>query len=1114
MTKDLVRVFERDVKLPTYEVGEAEKNPMFLEKRVYQGSSGRVYPHPIIESIADEKTDKTYRMIILENEYLYIELMPEIGGRVYRALDKTNKYDFVYYNKVIKPALVGLAGPWISGGIEFNWPQHHRPNTFGPVEYTIEENDDGSKTVWMSEIDRMYGTKGMAGFTLYSGKAYLEITGQLYNRTPHPQTFLWWANPAIPVNNHTQSIFPPDVNAVFDHGKRDVSKFPIATGTYYKMDYSSGVDISRYKNIPVPTSYMVYKSDYNFVGGYDYSVGAGILHVANRHISPGKKQWTWGSGDFGKAWDRNLTDEDGPYVELMTGVYTDNQPDFTWLQPYEEKRFRQYFMPYKKVGEIKNASIDAAVNLEFKDSKAEITVYTTAVFEQAKVVLRREGTVDQEFTVSLSPEKPFTTIVNVDAEMEDYKYSVSVLSKNGEELISYQPEPESIEKIPEAAKAIDEPEELKNNEALFLAGQHLEQYRHATFEPDGYYLEGLKRDPEDSRINNAYGLLLLRRGLFKESEGYFRKAIETITRHNPNPYDTEPYYHLGVCLKLQGRLEEAFAYFYKAIWAGNWQDKAYFALAQISCYKKEYKEALELVDASLDSNRKNILAWNLKAAVLRKLGLLDKAVKVALESIELDVLDFGARNELYLTYLEKGLETEAKEVMEELERIMRDCPHNYISLCQDYLASGQFEEAIKVLKRYTSKNKKSYPMAYYYLAYLYQQLDRNDKAEFMLGKASVMPSDYCFPNQLLDYIVLDDSLKRNPTDARAHYYVGNLLYDKKRYSDATKHWEESIAIDESFPTAHRNLAFSYFNKMADSRRAGKSLEIAFELNKKDARVFYELDQLYKKVGVSPEDRFNKLDSHFDLVEQRDDLYVEYVTLLNTFKRHKEALQLINKRNFHPWEGGEGKITSQYVQSKVGIALGLIETGQFDDAIYHLKEAKEYPENLGEGKLYGAQENNIHYFLGVAYHKLGDDKAANNYWLRASTGLSEPASAMYYNDQPPEMIFYQGMALKKLGREKEARSRFNKLIDYGESHLFEELTIDYFAVSLPDFLVFDEDMERKNKVHCHFMMGLGYLGLGKEDQSRKDFNLVLDMEPAHQQARVHKEFLKREKLVLG
>ncbi|GAE06902.1 uncharacterized protein YphG, TPR-domain containing [Paenibacillus sp. JCM 10914] len=283
-----VSVWEKTVEIPTYEVGEPDRNPMFLEKRVYQGSSGRVYPLPVIDKIHDEKVLKPYQIIFLENEYVQIQIMPQIGGRIYRAIDKTNNYDFVYHNQVIKPALVGLAGPWISGGIEFNWPQHHRPNTYGEVDWRIEENPDGSKTVWVGEIDRMYGTKVSTGFTLYPGKAYLEIHAQMYNRTSEPQTFLWWANPAVAVNDHTQSVFPPDVHAVFDHGKRDVSKFPIATGTYYKQDYSAGVDISKYRNIPVPTSYMAYHSDYDFVGGYDHAWTQGFCMSPINIFPPAK----------------------------------------------------------------------------------------------------------------------------------------------------------------------------------------------------------------------------------------------------------------------------------------------------------------------------------------------------------------------------------------------------------------------------------------------------------------------------------------------------------------------------------------------------------------------------------------------------------------------------------------------------------------------------------------------------------------------------------------------------------------------------------------------------------------------------------------------------------
>ena len=435
-----VRTWRERITIPTYEAGQPDANPVFLEKRVYQGSSGGVYPYPVVESISDVKVACDYDAVFLENEYLKIMILPELGGRVQMALDKTNDYHFVYYNRVIKPALVGLAGPWISGGIEFNWPQHHRPSTFHPVDVDVIAGDDGSSTVWCNEIDRMVGTRGMHGLRLYPGKAYLEVLVRLSNRTPLPETFLWWANPAVHVDENHQSIFPPDVHAVMDHGKRDVSTFPIATGRYYKVDYSPGTDISRYKNIPVPTSYMAYHSDYNFVGSYDHGWQAGLLHVASHHVSPGKKQWTWGCGEFGHAWDRQLTDEDGPYIELMCGVYTDNQPDFSWLNPGEEKSFSQFFMPYKGVGVIKNATVDAVVGLEIDGSRAIVRVYVTAERPSAKVVLRvgEQIVLDEQFDASPYSCREFQ--VSVAADLQPSKVHVAVYDAAGAELVCYCPE--------------------------------------------------------------------------------------------------------------------------------------------------------------------------------------------------------------------------------------------------------------------------------------------------------------------------------------------------------------------------------------------------------------------------------------------------------------------------------------------------------------------------------------------------------------------------------------------------------------------------------------------------------------------------------------------------
>ncbi len=1099
---DGVKIWEERVTIPTYPHGEPNKNPMFLEKRVYQGSSGAVYPHPVIDKIYDEKVDQEYDVVFLENKYIKIMVMPSLGGRIQMAYDKTNDYHFVYYNSVIKPALVGLAGPWISGGIEFNWPQHHRPSTFDPVDYKIVENSDGSQTLWVSEVERMFRTKGMAGFTLHPDKAYIEIKGQLYNRTAEPQTFLWWANPAVVVHDQYKSVFPPDVHAVFDHGKRDVSTFPIATGEYYKVDYSAGVDISMYKNIPVPTSYMAYHSDYDFVGCYDFKAQAGLLHVADHHISPGKKQWTWGKGDFGEAWDRNLTDEDGPYIELMTGVYTDNQPDFTWLQPYEEKSFTQYFMPYKNTGGCSCATTDCIVNLELTEKLATLSIYTTSEME-INCRLSCDGELIYSQELNCSPTNVFTKEIALEQVSANELYCLQIFNESGQEILTYRPEKDEDPVIPEAAQPAVEPEEMATVEELFLTGQHLEQYRHATFLPEDYYLEALKRDCSDARCNNAMGLLLYRRGQFADAEEYFTKAIKKITWKNPNPYDGEAFYNHGLALRKQGKLDAAFDSFYKACWNAAWQDAGYFSLAQISATKGKQSESLELVQKSLVRNWHNHKARHLKTTLLRHLKRESEAIAEAQLTLLIDPTDYAAYYELYLL-------TKEENYLTSLTKIMRNSVSNYIELALDYAAGGFLKESAELMTKILNETDESdhlYPMIRYYLGYF-----TGDVAYYQA--ADKIDTGCCFPNRLETIQVLESAVKAHPTGAKACYYLGNLWYSKRQTNLAQKCWEQAAELDDKFPTVFRNLSLVYYNKLNEPHRALNALECAYGLDKSDSRVMFELDSLYKRLGKTAQERCDFMESNLDVVAERDDFFIEYITVNNLLEKYDKALKLIENRIFHPWEGGEGKVTGQFIIALVELAKAEIKAGNFENAIKLLKRTESYPHNLGEGKLAGAQENNINYYIGVAYESLNQADFAKKYYQLSATGLSEPTSAMYYNDQPPEMIFYQGLALLKLGQDVEAQERFNKLIAYGEKHLEDEVKIDYFAVSLPDFLIWEEDLNLRNRIHCHLLMGLGYLGLSKivdtysSEKSNDALEKVLSLDPCNGVALIHKNLLQR------
>lgn len=1086
LEKGVVKAWREMVIIPTYEVGKAEKNPIFLEKRVYQGSAGVVYPYPVIEKIEDNKVDKTYNAIFLENEYIKVMILPELGGRVQMAYDKIKQRHFVYYNRVIKPALVGLAGPWISGGIEFNWPQHHRPSTYMPVDTTIEENADGSVTVWVNEVERMFHQKGMAGFTLRPGHAFLEIKGVLYNRTDVPQTFLWWANPAVAVNDYYQSVFPPDINAVFDHGKRAVSSFPIATGTYYKMDYSAGVDISNYKNIKVPTSYMAVNSQYNFEGGYENDTRAGMLHVANHHISPGKKQWTWGDGDFGRAWDRNLTDEDGPYIELMAGVYTENQPDFTWLQPYEEKSFVQYFLPYRELGVVKNASKDLLMNIDpAGDDSVRLKIFATSR-QTVNVVLKGEKAMYFSKEVTITPEELLDETINVAGEVFG-KLTLEVTAK-GKELLCWQAEPDEVKPIPDVAEAALLPEEIKTTEQLYLTGLHLEQYRHATYNPIDYYEEALRRDPIDVRCNNALGLWYIRKGRFCKAEQYLLTAVKTLQKRNPNPYDGEPLYNLGLALKYQGRYSEAYDRFYKACWNAAWQDAGYFGCAQISTLQGRLEDALEEVERSLIRNWHNHKARALKATILRRMEKKECALSLIEDSLAIDAFNFGCIYEKYLL-------TNAADELAALKVLMRGEPHNYDEIALDYCAAGCWSEAVSLWGIAIAEGIVT-PMTYYYLGWCLVQGGLAG-AEKAFAEAPKVCPDYCFPNRLEAILALQCAMAMNADDAKAPYYLGNLYYDKRQYDLALEAWEASVKKDDQFPTVWRNLVLAYFNKKNEEATAIEYMERAFSLDTTDARILMELDQLYKRVRRPHAQRLAFLQQYSALIAQRDDLVLEEITLLNQVGEYEKAKTLLDAHIFHPWEGGEGKVPGQYQFARVELAKLALAVGKYSEAIPLLEECLKYPHHLGEGKLHGTQENDFYYFLGCAYEGLGDKEKAIEYWEQATLGPTEPAAALYYNDAKPDKIFYQGLALQKLGRMDEANGRFHRLISYGEKHLFDETKMDYFAVSLPDLLIWDDDLNMRNEIHCKYMMSLGYRGLNQTEKSDRLLNEVEKLDINHQ-----------------
>jgi tetratricopeptide (TPR) repeat protein len=1092
-----VKAWAQPVVLQTYLPAPPDRNPLFLETRVYQGSSGKVYPLPVIDRVDIESRAHEWKAVHIENEFIRLTILPEIGGRIHVGYDKLNGYDFFYRQNVIKPALVGLAGPWVSGGVEFNWPQHHRPATFMPVEVAIERDADGSVTIWCSDHDPMVRMKGMHGLCLHPAKAYLELKVRLYNRTQDTHTFLWWANVATRVHEKYQSFFPKDVRFVADHAKRAITEFPLSLGRYYGIDYEKralqGVpeeekpahfvpdgsyppnDLGWYANIPVPTSYMVANSKEDFAGGYDHAAQAGMVHVANHHIAPGKKQWTWGNHEFGYAWDRSLTDSDGPYIELMAGVYTDNQPDFSFLAPGETKTFSQYWYPIRKIGVPEVANLDAAVRVQRGAGKVIVHLLVTREMPDAELLLKAGGQKIATWRGELKPESPLREEFSISDDHEELELLVMTGKRT---ILRYAPAEIVPALKPAVATEPSLPEATQSSDELYLIGLHLEQYRHATRSPEPYWLEAVRRDHGDSRANHALGRWHLRRGEFATAEQYLRAAIARLTERNPNPYDGEPHYNLGLTLSYQGRLAEAYEAFYKSTWNAAWRGPAYHRLAEINCGRQQWEQGLDHIERSLRADADNLNARNLRAVVFERLGRNAEAEEAIQATHELDPLDDWSR---YLAL-----------------DVVPDDGQRRLDFCFDLLRCGLLEDALRVLsKSQIEKKDGSSPILRYVLARVYALLGHEKESADAYRRAAAADADYVFPSRLEEALLLEEAIKQNPLDARAPYYLGNLLYDRRRHEDAIRYWERSAELDPAFATTWRNLGFAYYNVRGDMKKARETFARARKLAPTDARIAYEQDQLLKRAGEPSAHRLAALEQMQELVASRDDLSVELASLYNQVGRPKDALKVLLSRRFQPWEGGEGLVLSQYVRAQLLLGQLTLAKRDVPTAIRSFEEAGDLPESICEAKHLLMNLNMIDYWLGVAYAANQDMAKAVLHWERAAKKRRDFQQMQVHSIS--EVTYWSGVALVRLGRSEEARELFQQIYDYSLDLERKTPQIDYFATSLPAMLLFNEDMAQRTEISAKFLRAQALLGLGMAEQGIALLKEVRRLDVNHQGA---------------
>ena len=1060
-----VKAYEGKITMPTYLLDPAEKAPIFERDWSYQRAKRSVYPYPLNDNMTRNRQDVTYDCLYMENEYVELCIIPEIGGRLLYAVDKTNGYDIFYHNHVVKPANVGMTGAWISGGVEWNMFHHHRQTSHIPCDWRIVDNADGSKTIWVGETEYRHRMQWAIGVTLHPGKSYMEISGRMMNGTQNSNSMLYWSNVSTLVDENYQICLPQSTEFVTFHCKNWFAHWPVTHETFNGMEfYKDGIDASWWKNHYMSNSMFVYDQKADFVGGYDHGRHAGTMLTGNHNIIKGGKFWLWGPNS---EWDtRILTDDSGHYIELMVGAYSDNQPDYNWNMPYETKEFSQYWYGIRDIGGVKAGDRHAAMNMDMKaPGKVLLGVNATEKMKGLQLGLLRGGhVIFEDIIAAIDPSRPYVRTVDIDPSIKEEELTLKLLDAKGSEMLSYTPvvkDPSSP--LPPIVERPKKPADIANTEECFLVGMRNLQFHNPFVDPTDYFLEVLRRDPGDIRANTQMGVWYRLRGEYETAARYLRAAIRRQTHDYTRPKDCEAMYNLGLVLKAQGKIEAALDTLYRATWNYTYNSAANTQIAQIYAQQGNWEMALDRLDEAIAYNGRNFQAMTFKGLVLKATGRRDEAMKCFKAVLAEDPLNAMAIHET-----SHG---------DSFRTFMREQPESYLELALLYDHNGFRDEAVKLLEDIDSRV--AWPTVKMYLGYWSENPER---AAGYFADALAMPVGYCNPFRLETIDVLGRAKAACPGSERPYYYLGNLLYNIQP-DNAIREWEKCVEMNPGDDLAWRNLGWAHWLHTKDYAKSAECYKKAIGIN--PAPLYLEeCDQAMEALAAPVSERYEILKSHHETGVKRYYPLAQEVVLGTYMGDYDYVLDLLDNCYF-PTREGVANFHDNFVDACVLAGRKKMKNGDARGAIALYEKAFTYPENhqvflVDERATHDSQ---INYELGLAYEKLGDARKAEEYFQRA-------ASQDFKLKGSKDFRYWTALALRKLGRKGEARAIFKKMVADGKGAVITEYINFYGAEGTTGATV-----AGKNAA-AYYTEALGQLGLGHKCAARRLLKKVKTLKSDH------------------
>lgn len=870
---------------------------------------GKIYPYYRFDGYTDKPVQKNWKVVELENDYIKVMILPEIGGKIWTAIEKSTGNPFIYYNHVVKFRDVAMRGPWTSGGIEPNYGIiGHTPNCATPVDYVTIKKPDGSVSCVIGVLDLLTRTSWKLDINLPKDKAYFTTSSFWYNASSLEQPYYTWMNAGIKAKGNLQFIYPG-------------TKYLGHDGEYsdWPVNKQNGKDISWYENNDFGgyKSYHVFGKYTDFFGGYWHNDDFGMGRFSTHDDKAGKKLWIWGLSQQGMIWEKLLTDTDGQYVEVQSGRLFNQPSDGSSFTPFKNKGFlphttdvwTEYWFPVVKTKGFVTANNFGALNIKKENGLLKIYFSPLQKTEDELTITAGDKIVYSKI-LHLNTLELFADSIRFDMPGENL---TATLGKN---KLKYDASPAANV----LARPVRKPADFNWNSAYGLYLQGKENIRKKNYADAETKLKAsLQKDPHYLPALTDMSMLMYRNMRYDEALDFSKKALAIDT------YDGAANYYYGLINTKKGTIADAKDGFDIAAMSFEYRVAAYTELASIYFRENNFESSVKYAGKAIDANRYAVNAYQLLAVIYRLRNDKEKAGQALNTILNFDPLNHFAKFEDYIG--QGSVENKARFT----GSITNEMPHEtFLELAIWYYNIGRRNDALKVLQLSPGNAE-----VLYWRAFL------EDKPVNGTG----LNPEMAFPFRSETAEILRQLISHNDHWI-LKYHLALIEWNGNNKSTAKKLFEDCGNQPAYAPFYAARAAFY---KNIDREKELENLRRAMALDKTQWRYVKALIEYYNTQNQIKE----SLNLAAEYYRRFPDNYVIgmlYAKSLLLNGQNRDAAALLQKINILPYEGAtEGR--QLYKEAQLMLALEEMKKGNHKNALNHISLARLWPENLGAGQPY-------------------------------------------------------------------------------------------------------------------------------------------------------------------